>query len=112
MISGMNEANKSLETDIRDGVRLSSNKFTLHEHCSRQGDSPLDIWDFENMKPVCGWSYVGWCPSASTVLPNSSWGVDYPIAVLLENESGERSWCHIKTTGQLIHLALKNYSIN
>lgn len=100
---------RSLIEDVRDGVRLPSYRFSLCEHCSRQGDSPVDLWDFEGLVPINGWKYVGWCPSASTCIPRSSWGVDCPIAVLLENGVGEFVWCHVSATPALIGAAFRSY---
>ncbi len=96
----------TLLSDIENRRRLPSHKFSLHEHCTRQGDSPLDLWDFEKMRPQLGWTYVGWCPSASTVIPKSNWGADYPIAVLLESDAGETVWCHVPATPELISAGL------
>lgn len=104
----MNEE-RSLLQDIKEGRRMSSVYFALNEHCVRQGDSPLDLWDFEQMEPKNGWRYVGWAPSASTPVPNSNWGKNYPIAVLLENYNGERSWCHVPATPILISAAFGLY---
>ncbi len=85
----------TLIDDIRAGRRMNSAKFTLNEHCFRQGDSPLDLWDFEQGRPLLGWTYVGWVPASSTCIANSNWGKDYPLAVMLENDKGERVWCHV-----------------
>lgn len=100
---------KTLLSDIQAGQRLPSNRFTLHLHCSRQGDTPLDLWDFEKMQPQPGWTYVGWCPAASTVIPTSGWGKDYPIAVLVENARGEEVWCHVPATPDLVLAGLQRY---
>lgn len=59
--------------DIRRGLRLPGNRFGLYTHCTRQGDKPHEIWDFEKGVPREGWSYVGWCPSGATPIPNSNW---------------------------------------
>jgi hypothetical protein len=98
---------RRLIDDVAGNIRLASWNFPLVEHCSRQGDSPLDLWDFDAMVPVAGWVYLGWCPSASTCVPKSNWGKDYPIAVLLENSRGERSWCHVPATGALISAGMR-----
>lgn len=97
----------SLYDDIENRHRMNSAHFTLEEHCSRQGDSPLDLWDFQNGRPQIGWKYVGWVPSASTCIPTSNWGKDYPIAVMLENKSGERVWLHVAATPKAVSLGMR-----
>lgn len=96
------EADKTLLSDIQAGQRMASHHFSLQLHCSRQGDTPLDLWDFEKMQPQPGWKYVGWCPAASTVIPTSNWGKDYPIAVMVENAREEQVWCHVPATPELV----------
>jgi hypothetical protein len=102
---------KTLASDIEEGRRLSGALFPASRHCSRQGDSPLDLWDFENSKPCYGWHYVGWCPSGATAIPKSNWGKDYPIAVLLENETGGEVWVHTPATPELISLAFSAWGM-
>ena len=101
----MTEQLRTLQSDIEEGRRMNATRFTSSLHCSRQGESPLELWDFEQSQPQPGWRYIGWCPSAATVLPASNWGRDYPIAVLLENDMGGEVWCHTPATPELISLA-------
>lgn len=98
-----------LLADISAGKRLDAREFTEFEHCSRQGDNPTMIWDFENLQPLAGWVYVGWCPAAATCMPRSNWGRDYPLAVLLENMAGERVWFHSPATPDLVAAAFRYY---
>lgn len=91
----------SLLEDIKNGTRLPSYKFSFREHCSMQGETPLDLWDFERGVPINGWKYVGWCPSESTAIQKSNWGDGYPIAVLLEDEHGVTTWCHVRATDEM-----------
>lgn len=105
----MSESVRCLLEDVQKGVRLASHLFTLSEHCSRQGESPIDLWDFQTMQPINGWRYVGWCPAASTVLPESSWGSGYELAVLVENAVGVRIWFHAKATPDLVMAAFRAY---
>jgi hypothetical protein len=100
----------TLLSDIEAGRRLDARLFTLFEHCGRQGDRPLDLWDFEQLRPKAGWIYLGWCPAAATPVPRSNWGEDYPIAVLLENAKGERVWLHTPATPTLVAAAFRYYS--
>ena len=92
----------TLLSDILAGRRMASHHFSLQLHCSRQGDTPVDLWDFEKRRPQLGWKYVGWCPAASTVIPVSGWGTDYPIAVMVENTREEQVWCHVPATPDLV----------
>ena len=94
----------SLKQDIIDGKRLNSNLFTINEHVTRQGYSPLDLWDFKTLTPINGWKYIGWVPSASTCIPKSNWGVDCDICVLLE-KCDVYVWLHVPSNDELIHLA-------
>lgn len=98
-----------LLADISAGKRLDAREFTEFEHCSRQGDNPTMIWDFENLQPLAGWVYVGWCPAAATCFPRSHWGRDYPVAVLLANEAGERVWFHSPATPDMVAAAFQYY---
>lgn len=100
---------RTLLSDIEAGQRLDARLFTEFEHCSRQGDSPLELWDFEQLQPQPGWIYLGWCPAAATCIPRSNWGEDYPLAVLLENQAGERVWLHTPATSALVAAAFRYY---
>lgn len=84
---------------------MDSYEFTEYEHCTRQGDLPNDLWDFDKCVPLFAWTYVGWCPSASTCRPVSGWGEKYSIAVMLENSKGERAWLHVKPNQEIINVA-------
>lgn len=92
---------RTLLLDMQERRRMNSAEFTLYEHCFQQGLNPTEIWQFEEQRPCFGWNYIGWCPASSTVIPKSNWGQDYPLAVLLENDRGERAWCHVPATAEL-----------
>jgi hypothetical protein len=86
--------------------RLDGKRFDSWNHCSRQQTRPVDIWDFEEGIPLLGWIYLGWCPTAATVRPESSWASHAPgfIAVLLapRETPEEEVWIHVPVSPEMI----------
>ena len=89
--------------DIEKGQRMSGSSFVLRLHCTSQGDSPADLWDFTEQAPLPGWEYVGWCPSGATEKPDSGWpGMDHHVAVMLQNAKEEEVWLHVPVTRKML----------
>lgn len=100
-----------IATDIRAGRRLYEG-FTVYTHCFRQGDRPDELWDFKVNQPQPGWTYVGWCPSAATAVPQSGWtGIrgDQHVAVMLartdSNGNDVEVWLHVPVSQAMLDAA-------